>query len=277
MILAHITDPHVRPRGRLAYGVIDAEAALRRAVGAVAAPIPQPDCVVVTGDLTDCGLSEEYEIVRDCLAGLTMPVFVIPGNHDRRENLAAVLGGRHPYLPAAGFQHYVVEDFPVRLIALDTVVPGEDGGAICAEREAWLAERLAEGDGRPTLLLMHHPPFLTGVSGMDELICRTLPTFAALIRSHAEIERILCGHYHRPIQVRFAGTIGYVAPGTAHQVALDLRPGEPNRFVLEPPGFALHVWRPETGVVSHLQSIGDFGPRMDVTLDADYPGQVRIA
>jgi 3',5'-cyclic-AMP phosphodiesterase len=275
MILAHITDPHVRPRGRLAYGVVDTEAALRRAVEAVAALVPRPDCVVVTGDLTDCGLPEEYETVRDCLAALTMPVFVTPGNHDRRENLAAVLRGSHPYLPAAGFQHYVIEDFSVRLIALDTVVPGEGGGALCAEREAWLAERLSEGGGRPTLLLMHHPPFLTGVSGMDELICRTSPSFPALIRRHPEIERILCGHYHRPIQVRFAGTIGFVAPGTAHQVALDLRPGEPNRFVLEPPGLALHVWTPETGVVSHVQPIGDFGLPMDVTLDADYPGQAR--
>ncbi|HKH34003.1 MAG TPA: hypothetical protein VKA80_07550 [Beijerinckiaceae bacterium] len=75
--------------------------------------------------------------------------------------------------------------------------------------------------------------------------------------------------------MRFAGTIGFVAPGTAHQVALDLRPGEPNRFVLEPPGFALHVWTPETGVVSHVQPIGDFGLPMDLTLDADYPGRAR--
>jgi 3',5'-cyclic-AMP phosphodiesterase len=272
MILAHITDPHVRPRGRLAYGVVDTEAALARAVDAVRALVPQPDCVVVTGDLTDCGLPEEYEIVGDCLARLAMPVFVIPGNHDRRENLAAALRRSHAYLPAAGFQHYVVEDFLVRLIALDTVIPGEGGGLICAEREGWLADRLAEGDGRPTLLLMHHPPFLTGVTGMDELICRTSPEFAALIRRHPEIERILCGHYHRPIQVRWAGTVGFVAPSTAHQVALDLRSGEPNRFVLEPPGFGLHTWRPETGLVSHTQLIGDFGPPIDVVLDADYPG-----
>jgi Icc protein len=275
MILAQMSDPHVRPRGRLAYGVIDTEAALRRAVEALGALVPRPDCVVVTGDLTDCGLAEEYEIVRDCLAALTMPVFVIPGNHDRRDNLAAVLGTRHRYIPAAGFQHYVVEEFPLRLIALDTVVPGEGGGALCEEREAWLADRLREGAGRPTLLLMHHPPFLTGVSGMDELICRTSPRFAPLIRSHPEIERILCGHYHRPIQVRWAGTIGFVAPGTAHQVALDLRPGEPNRFILEPAGFALHAWTPETGVVSHTVPIGEYGPRRDFVLDAEYPGQAR--
>jgi 3',5'-cyclic-AMP phosphodiesterase len=275
MILAHITDPHVRPRGRLAYDAVDTEAALRRAVAAVAALVPQPDCVVVTGDLADCGLAEEYEIVRDCLAALTVPVFVIPGNHDRRENLAAVLRAGHPYLPAVGFQHYGVDDFPVRLIALDTLMPGEGGGALCAEREAWLADRLAEGRGRPTILLMHHPPFLTGVAGMDELICRTSPGFPALIRNHPEIERILCGHYHRPIQVRFAGTMGFVAPGTAHQVALDLRPGEPNRFVLEPPGFAVHAWVPGVGIVSHTQPIGDFGPRREFVLDADYPGRIR--
>ena len=189
MILAQITDPHLRPRGRLAYGVIDTEAALRRAIQTLATLVPEPDCVVVTGDLTDCGLPEEYEIVRDCLAALSMPVFVIPGNHDRRGNLAAVLRPRHPYLPASGFQHYVIEDFPVRLIALDTVVPGQGGGAMCGEREAWLADRLNEGGGRASVLLMHHPPFLTGISGMDELICRTTTAFAPLVRSHPEIEQ----------------------------------------------------------------------------------------
>lgn len=275
MILAQITDPHLRPRGRLAYGVIDTEAALRRAIETLATLVPEPDCVVVTGDLTDCGLPEEYEIVRDCLAALSMPVFVIPGNHDRRGNLAAVLRPRHPYLPASGFQHYVVEDFPVRLIALDTVVPGQGGGALCSERETWLADRLNEGSGRASVLLMHHPPFLTGISGMDELICRTTTGFAPLIRSHPEIERILCGHYHRPIQVRWAGTIGFVAPGTAHQVALDLRPSKPNRFILEPPGFAIHVWSSETGVVSHTQVIGDFGPARDFELEPDCPGRLR--
>jgi 3',5'-cyclic AMP phosphodiesterase CpdA len=78
MILAQITDPHLRPRGRLAYGVIDTEAALRRAVQTLATLVPEPDCVVVTGDLTDCGLPEEYEIVRDCLAALSCRSSLFP-------------------------------------------------------------------------------------------------------------------------------------------------------------------------------------------------------
>jgi len=273
MIIAQLSDFHARPHGRPAYGVVDTNAAIARAVDEVLALEPAPDCVLVTGDLSDCGLAEEYGIVRDALRRLPMPVYVVPGNHDRREALAAALGEEYAYLPKAGFQHYTVDDFPVRLIGLDTVIAGEDGGEICAEREAWLSQRLREGQGRPTVIFMHHPPFAVGVDGMDIMPCRVSPGFVDLLARCPEIERVLCGHYHRPIQRRFAGTIGYVAPGTAHQVALDLRPGTENQFVMEPPALAIHVWTPETGVVSHLQPIGDYGPRRPFVLDPAYPGK----
>ncbi|MGD9507438.1 MAG: phosphodiesterase [Geminicoccaceae bacterium] len=261
MIIAQITDLHVRPEGQLAYGDVDTRAMLRRAVDALAACDPQPDCVLVTGDLTDRGLPEEYGFVAETLARLPMPVFVLPGNHDRREVMRDCLVRQYGYLGGSpDFLHYVVDELPVRLIGLDTVVAGEDGGEICAQREAWLADRLAEQRGRPTIVFMHHPPFLTGITGMDSIMCRTSPTLAELIRRHPEVERVVSGHYHRPVTVRWAGTIGFVAPGTALQVALNLRPGAPTRFVLEPPGYAIHAWRPETGVVTHLVPIGDFGP-----------------
>lgn len=277
MIIAQLSDFHARPHGRPAYGIVDTNAAIESAVDAVLALDPVPDCVLVTGDLADCGLAEEYAIVSAALQRLPMPVYVLPGNHDRREGFAGALGADYAYLPKTGFLHYTIEDFPVRLIGLDTVIAGEDGGEICAEREAWLAERLREGQGRPTLIFMHHPPFAVGVDGMDVIPCRVSESFAPVIAAHPEIERVLCGHYHRPIQRRFAGTIGYVAPGTAHQVALDLRPGTENWFIMEPPAFAVHAWRPETGIVSHLQPIGDYGPRRPFVLDPAYPGKPQVA
>jgi len=258
----------------MAYGGIDTNEMLRRAVAAIAALDPAPDCVLATGDLADCGLPAEYREIDAMLASLPMPTFVIPGNHDRRDVMRECLGDRHRYLHQhADFLQYVIDDYPVRLIALDTVIAGEHGGIVCAAREAWLAEALAKGNGSPTIVFMHHPPFRTGVPAMDPMMCRTAPTFAPLVSRHPEIERIVAGHYHRPIVTRFAGTIGFVAPSTAHQVALDLRDGEPTRWILEPPGIALHTYASGSGIVSHVVPIGDFGPIHDFELPADYPGQ----
>jgi 3',5'-cyclic AMP phosphodiesterase CpdA len=274
VIIAQITDLHARPPGVRAYAGIDTNAMMRSAVAAIGRLDPLPDCVIATGDLTDCGLAEEYGEVADALANLPMPAFLIPGNHDRRDVMRACLGDRHPYLTQdPDFLHYVIDEFPVRLIALDTVVGGETGGTICAAREAWLARVLAQGDGRSTLIFMHHPPFRTGLPAMDTMLCTTSPTFAELIARHPEVERIVAGHCHRPIVVRFAGTVGFVAPSTAHQVVLDFRSDDDNRFIHEPPGLALHVHEPGLGIVSHVAVVGDYGPIHSFSPPPEYPGR----
>jgi len=230
--------------------------------------------VIATGDLTDCGLPQEYREVGDALAALPMPAFLIPGNHDRRDVMRACLADRHRYLTQdPQFLHYVIDDFPVRLIALDSVIGGETGGTICAAREAWLARSLAQGDGRPTLIFMHHPPFRTGLPAMDTMLCETSPSFVELIARHPEVERIVAGHCHRPIVVRFAGTVGFVAPSTAHQVVLDFRSDDDNRFIHEPPGLALHVYEPKLGIVSHVAVVGDYGPIHSFSPPPEYPGR----
>ncbi|MCP3388056.1 metallophosphoesterase [Bradyrhizobium sp. CCGB12] len=271
-IVAQLSDFHVRPRGRTAYGDVDTNAMFHDAIDAVLSLDPRPDCVVVSGDLTDCGLDEEYRIVDAGLARLPMPVFVIPGNHDRREQLLQSLRPRHRYLPRDGFVNFVVDDFPVRLIFLDSVETGQTYGTFCAARQTWLRDALAAGRGKPTAVIIHHPPFLVGADGMDELRLFNATALKAIIEDHPEIERVLCGHYHRAITVRYAGTVGYVAPSTAHQVALDLRPGRSNRFIMEPPAFAVHSWRPDMGISSHLVPIGDYGRPFEIALDRDYPG-----
>jgi 3',5'-cyclic AMP phosphodiesterase CpdA len=276
-IIAHFSDFHVRPRGKTAYGDVDTNAMFHAAIDAVLKLDPRFDCVVVSGDLTDCGLDEEYRIVADGLAKLPMPVFVIPGNHDRRGQLIRSLSSSHRYLPQDGFINFVVDDFPVRLICLDSVEAGQTYGTFCATRQRWLRDALAAGAGKPTVIFIHHPPFLAGVDGMDELRLIDATALDAIIKEHREVERVLCGHYHRAITARYAGTIGYIAPSTAHQVALDLRSGRSNRFIMEPPGFAVHTWRPDMGTTSHLIPIGDYGGPFDIALDRDYPGLLAHA
>ena len=270
MLIAQITDLHVRPRGKLAYGVVDANAMLEAAVAELLRLPEAPDVVLATGDLTDCGLVEEYETLREILSPLLTPVYLVPGNHDRRENLRLVFEA-DGYLPAnAPFLHYVVDDYPVRLIGLDSVVPGQGFGEMCAERLAWLAARLDEAPERPTVLFMHHPPFLTGLRHMDEINCRNGDAMAAIIARHPNVERVLCGHHHRPIQLRWAGTLGSVAPSTAHQVHLRFE-DEEAAFRMEPPAFQLHLWTERAGLISHTAYIGDFAGPYPFLLDPDYP------
>ena len=259
MIIAQISDPHIVLPGTLLYGRVDTAEFLERAVAELNRLDPPPDIVVITGDLVDKGDSAEYARLRSLLAALAMPVFVIPGNHDSREALRAGFGG-DGYLPPDGFLQYVVEDYPVRLVALDTLIPGEGGGELCAERLAWLERTLAAAPDRPTAVMMHHPPFPTGIERMDRAGLRDSDAFAAVIRRHPQVERILCGHLHRAIERRFAGTVAGTAPSTAHQIRLDIRPGAPLRFMFEPPGYQLHLWC-DGGLVSHTASIGEWpGP-----------------
>lgn len=274
MLIAQITDMHVRPPGRTAYGHVDTNTMLATAVATIEGLPRKPDLVIATGDLTDCGLPEEYAELRRLLAPLSMPVYLVPGNHDRREPLFSEFGRDGYMRPDDGFLHYAIDGHDVRLIALDSIVPGNGHGDMCPRRLAWLEARLAERPGQPTLVFMHHPPFATGIADMDRINCRNGTAMAAVLRRFDHVERVLCGHHHRPITVRWAGTIGSVAPSTAHQVTLDLVPdGSPATFMMEPPGFHLHVWSRDAGLATHGVVIGRYAGPFPFVLDEDYPGR----
>lgn len=259
MLIAQFSDCHIAaPGARSIRGVTDASESLARCVRHINGLDPRPDAVVGTGDLVHDGTPAAYAELRALLAPLTMPVYLLPGNHDDRDNLRTAFPG-HDYLPREGFLHYTVEDLPLRLVCLDTVIPGEVGGEICAERRAWLAERLAEAPDRPTVIFMHHPPFAIGIRGMDAMGCAGAAELGELVSRHSQVERVLAGHVHRPAQIRWHGTLAATAPSTAAQLRLDLRPDAGPTFLPEPAACLLHLWRPGAGLVSHLSYIGDYG------------------
>lgn len=261
MLIAQLTDTHLRAEGQLLYDRLDTAAYLEQAVAHVLKLDPRPDVAILSGDLVEGGSPEEYARLRRLLAPLPMPVYVIPGNHDARDALRAAFSDKS-YFPASGFLQYAVDDGSLRLIALDTLVEGKPFGELCAERLAWLDARLTESD-KPTLLFMHHPPFDTGISAFDGAKLNVgAERFAEIVRRHPHVERVTCGHVHRSIQVRWAGTVASTAPSTAHQATLDLHPGAPLSMMMEPPAIALHQWRPGTGLVTHISYTGAFdGPK----------------
>lgn len=274
MLIAQITDLHLRPRGLPAYRVSETNMMSERAIDALIALRPQPDVVLVTGDMTDCGLIEEYELLKSLLARLPMPVFMVPGNHDRRDNLKRVFGDWPSIASDPDFVQFTVEQFPLRLIGLDTLIPGESGGELCRRRLDFLRTALAAQPERPALIFMHHPPFDCGILHMDRIrLLSGASELAEIVRAHGRVERILCGHHHRPIETLFGGTIASIAPGVAHQVAFDLTEEHDGALVFEPPAFRIHRWREGEGLVSHMVYVERHPGPFPFVLDPNYPGQ----
>ena len=261
VLVSQISDLHVKAPGRLSYRVVDCAAMLARCVEEILRLPQRPDLVVATGDLTDSGRAEEYAHLRKLLAPLPMPVYFIPGNHDERGALRAAFPD-HAYLRQSDpFVQYAIDEWPLRIVAIDTVIAGEDGGRLDAERLAWLEKILSLKRDKPTLLIMHHPPFSTLIGHMDQIGLEGSDALARVIGRHPQVERVLCGHLHRPIQARVGGTVASTAPSTAHQVVLDLEDDSPLMFAMEPPACQLHIWRPGMDLVSHTSYIGDYdGP-----------------
>jgi len=260
-IIAHLSDLHIKAGGKLSYKKVDTQGALRAAINTLNRLTPRPNVLVITGDLVDFGHDDEYQTLRQALAALTMPYFVILGNHDDRQALRRAFGD-HDYLTRqSGFIQWAVNEYPVRLIGLDSTVPGASHGELCQQRLTWLDEQLALEPEKPTLVMLHHPPFISGIEHMDLQRLAKVQGLAAVIQCHPQVERVLCGHVHRTIQSRFAGTLACSAPGASHQVAFELSPGAPAHFVLEPAGFLIHRWAPGQGMTTHHCFVGDFdGP-----------------
>lgn len=257
MLICQVTDLHMCRKGRLAYGAVDTNAMTDRALAVVAALDPRPDAVLVTGDLVESGEREEYlELLAMIRRHLAMPVHVVPGNHDGRRALQGALQDLLPLGMDAAFIQYVVDDLPVRIVMLDTLVTGQNHGELCPERLDFLERSLSGSPDRPTIVAMHHPPFVSGIGFMDRDNLRNADEFAAVIARHKQVERIICGHVHRPVLARVAHAPVWVGPSVSHQVALALAPDAPGAYVMDPPAFSLHRWTETDGLVSHLGFVG---------------------
>jgi 3',5'-cyclic AMP phosphodiesterase CpdA len=254
MMIAQITDTHVQAAPQRALGG-DASERLLKVVRAINAASRVPDLVLVTGDLVNDGGTGDYEHLRKILSQLDMPYFVIPGNHDDRDALRGVFR-QDGYLPERGYLNYVIDGFPLRLIGLDTLYDGHPGGRLCLDRLHWLEEALEAGRDTPTVLFMHHVPFQSGIAPFDRDPMEGADALASILSGNPQVQRVLCGHLHRPVTTKWHGVTISVAPSPAFEVTLDLR--ESAGFSIVPgaaPGYQLHLWTKTGGLVSHTLTV----------------------
>lgn len=263
-LLVQLSDPHITHPGRLISGRVDTAAALRHAVERVLQIRPRPVAVLITGDLVDAGHPAEYARLRELLAPLNaagLPLALLPGNHDARgplqEAFAGIADVHCGAAGAAALQYALDLPGPLRLVVLDSLVPGQPHGGFDEARLAQAQGLLAERPTTPTLVALHHPPHPTGLASMDAMALQQgLAGFEALIARHPQVQRVVCGHLHRMTLGRVAHASVVSAPSTAHQLALELAPDAPLALALETPGWLVHAWGPGLPLVTHLAQAG---------------------
>jgi 3',5'-cyclic-AMP phosphodiesterase len=254
MLVAQITDCHVVARGQRFSGRVDTGANLRLAVRQLNAMSPRPDVVLATGDLVNDGVAAEYDELAAILAELEIALYAVPGNHDDRRLLRETL----EQVPRGGPDDridFVVDEHPLRLIGLDTTVPGDHGGESHLDQMDWLDRRLAAEPDRPTLIFQHHPPFTTGIAWMDDVGLRHAERQAAVIERNPNVVAVICGHVHRPIHTVIGRAAVSIAPSTGAQISVELG-GQRYVYLDDPPAMALHHWD-GSRLRSHVVQIRD--------------------
>jgi 3',5'-cyclic-AMP phosphodiesterase len=268
-LLAQISDAHIVPQGQLAYGRAETAEPLARLVAFLNALKPRPAAVLASGDMTDGGRPEACARLAGILAGLAMPLYLVPGNHDPKGSLRtafpdlAYLDHTVAETDGQAYHCYAVEEHPIRLVGLDTVTPGRHGGGLGPVRLAWLADTLAQRPDAPTLVFMHHPPFASGMGSMDQSPFRMRAELAAILAGNPQVQRLACGHLHRTVFRRFGGALATACPSPSLQLILELTPTAKNSFNLEPAGLLLHQawdpWGDGLEIITHAAVIPEAG------------------
>ncbi len=256
MLLAQLTDTHILEPGSNDDHLLDNSARLAAAVDRLTNETMAPRAVLATGDLTDHGTEVEMAILLDLLDPIDAPILAVPGNHDVRATFRDAFD--LPWASATNLSWSVEVDDLV-IIGLDTIVPGSHGGRFDAEREEWFIAALDEAGDRRVVIAMHHPPFLSGIGWMDEMTLQGRDRFADVVAGRPTIERIFCGHLHRPQVTTVGGVTTSVGVSTAQHIELDLADGAPVGVICDPGGYHLHHDQQSGGGpgvwVSHIRYI----------------------
>jgi len=257
VLIAQISDLHLSVENTKALTIAPMAKNLKLCVEHINQLPLLPDLVLVTGDISNGGLIEELKSAKTLLDQFSMPYFVIPGNHDKRQDLLTVFGDKSCQENTDQLINYSIDDFEVKLIAIDTSIPFKPGGELKQTTAHWIEQQLQKFLNQPVIIFMHHPPVdlgiaetkLDGFSGSEYL--------EDIIEKHSNIEAILCGHIHLAAHTRWHGTIISTAPSIGMRLVIDFKMEHESQFILDEPSYQIHYWTENKNLVSYNVNIND--------------------
>jgi len=227
-----LTDLHIVKEGARASNELDTRNILKAAIDRLIslndalAPI---DAVLISGDLSDDGSADSYSFLKEQLSRLGLPMFIVPGNHDLREQMRKAFSDIC-HMPGSGLIEWVRKIGNTVVIGLDTLVEGQSRGQLRLESIDRVARALQTIGSEPVIIMLHHPPIKTGIRFMDAI---GLENSSALMEAIQNIENeiiVISGHVHGIHFGRLGGHVVATAPSICSNFALDRRLDAPVGF-----------------------------------------------
>ena len=168
----------------------------------------KPEAVVITGDLTNEGLIEQYEKCKKMVSEINVEkIIAISCNHDYRNTGYLLFKKYFPFKT----ENELGDD--VILVTLGSARPDRDEGEVGHHQNVWLARTLQKYENKIKIVAMHH--HLIGIpdTGSDRL---TAIDAGDVLRTvlDSNVSLVLCGHKHRPsiwdfntLSIANAGTV----------------------------------------------------------------------
>ncbi|WP_314037328.1 phosphodiesterase [Dietzia sp. CH92] len=250
--ILHLSDTHFVNARRPLYGAIDCDAQLATLVERLHSSEIRPDAIVLTGDLADRGAEDAYLRLRSALDPVATeyncPIVWVMGNHDDRRAFRRIL--RDDVTGEGGPVDHVTMVDGLRIIALDSTVPGVHHGEITPDQLEWLSAELATPAPNGTLLALHHPPVPTHLGLLRAVELRDAHVLESVLAG-SDVRGILAGHFHYSVSSTFAGIPVSVVSATCYSQDLLVAPGD-SRAQNGGQGFALVDVYPDRVVHAHM-------------------------
>lgn len=270
--LVQLTDTHIVEPGQLLYGKVDTAAHLADAVRQVNRMSPQPDLVMITGDLVEYPDLSSYENFTSLIEPLLAPVFLIPGNHDDPHMMRECFADSPAFPVTDETFQYAIEDFDFRVLALNSHFKNSELPNLDEARLSWLSSAL-QNSNRPTLIAVHHPPMRTGIEFIDMVGSQWYIGLSELLEQHPQVQLIISGHGHSDTYGRNGSVPVYMAGSTAHQLIAARGKDHAPAFDDRPAPPVVHQWMGvRDGFVSGAAPWPDWatGRRIDIESGLDW-------
>ena len=250
--IVQLTDTHLFADDQSQLRGCHTNVTFRRVVDFVAKMQPQPDLLLLTGDLAQDDSLGAYGLLRDALLPLGLPSYWVPGNHD--QNLAAIEAVLTPeplFRSPASFQ---VGGWNIALLC--TRLMNQVQGAVAAESLAVWEQSLQDHGDLPTLVALHHPLVPIGSAVMDGIGVENADAVLALLGRYPQVKAVVCGHIHQEFDqmLRLEGSLGGLPGGNEEGIRFL---GSPSTCVQLLPQSPTAVWTDEPPACRLLRLFAD--------------------